>query len=665
MRADYCHRARSIRSAALGAVDGARGRGLTGWTPWLFGLLTALVVLGPALRPGALLNLDLVITPEVPVPRGAWGLGPDLPRRVPLGLALAWASSLVGGPVAAKVLFGACLTGAFAGVWRLATGAPPLCRVGAGLLYTLSPYTLTRLGVGHWMLVASIAVLPWALPHLLRPNEARPRTFLWALALGITGVNGGLFAAILVTVGVIADRGRGAIRVATLVLIAQLPWLVPGAIVLGSAPPDLADPRYFATRSEGLLGLLRVIVGDGFWRELSQVGAVRGTGAALLGAGLLAMAVLGRRDLSSAWGGRAAVAAVLGLAVVLASAVPGAEALYRQLAGTQMGATLRDGQRMLALFLVWLAPAAAVGVTRLYEGARPSLVPVVHALPALAAAVLAAPALWGIGGALRPVSFPAGWAEAREVVASAPGTLVALPWHEYLDLDFADDRRVFNPVPDYFGHDVIFSSDPELGRRSSEQADPRELHVRRVAEQVRSARPQSEELARLGVRWVVLLHEVDWRRYSALSADPGLEAVIATPALELFRVKGWRGPFVDDLGHAVEGRSLLGPLATVEASGPLSWARPAIPGWVRGTSTAGRTETGLVRLPAGDGPVWYWPSLMTLAADMTTLGVAVVALRRCKNARDGKETEATGVGFRDSDHPGYEVADLDPPKAGV
>ncbi len=56
---------------------------------------------------------------------------------------------------------------------------------------------------------------------------------------------------------------------------------------------------------------------------------------------------------------------------------------------------------------------------------------------------------------------------------------------------------------------------------------------------------------------------------------------------------------------------------------------------------------------------------MTLAADMTTLGVAVVALRRCKNARDGKETEATGVGFRDSDHPGYEVADLDPPKAGV
>jgi hypothetical protein len=542
---------------------------------------------------------------------------------------------LVGGPIAAKVFFGACLTGAFVGVWRLAAGTPALCRVGAGLLYALSPYTLTRLGVGHWMLVAGIAVLPWALPHLLRPNEAWPRTFLWALALGVTGVNGGLFAAVLVSVGLAADRGRGTIRVATLVLIAQLPWLVPGAIVLASAPPDLADPRYFATSSEGLLGLFQVVVGAGFWRQLSQVGAVRGTGAALLGAGLLALAVLGRRDLPSAWGKRAAVAAVLGLAIALASALPGVEALYRHVAETQIGAALRDGQRMLALFLVWLAPAAAAGVPRVYAGARPSLVRVVHALPALVAVIVAAPALWGIDGALYPVSFPPGWAEAREAVASAPGTLVALPWHQYLDIGFADDRRVFNPVPDFFGHDVIFSSDPELGRRSSEQADPREPHVRLVGEQIRRAHPQSEELARLGVRWVVLLHEVDWRQYYALSDDPGLEAVVSTPALELFRVKGWRGPFVDHLGEAVEGRSLLAPLATVEPSGPLSWARPAIPGWLRGTSTAGRTETGLVRLPAGKGPVWYWPALMTLAADVTTLGVAVVALRRCR-CHDGR-----------------------------
>ena len=49
----------------------------------------AVVVLGPALKPGSLLNLDLVFTPRMPVPRGIWGLGPELSRRIPLGVLVA------------------------------------------------------------------------------------------------------------------------------------------------------------------------------------------------------------------------------------------------------------------------------------------------------------------------------------------------------------------------------------------------------------------------------------------------------------------------------------------------------------------------------------------------------------------------------------------------
>src|SRR3954451_5593136 len=124
----------------------ARQRG----APWLAGVVLALLVLGPALAPGSLLNLDLVFTPTIPVPRGVWALGPELSRRVPLGVGLAWASTLIGGPLAGKLLLGGALTIAFVGAWRLLTSASVPARLCAAVRYAGSPFVLTRVAVGHW-----------------------------------------------------------------------------------------------------------------------------------------------------------------------------------------------------------------------------------------------------------------------------------------------------------------------------------------------------------------------------------------------------------------------------------------------------------------------------------------------------------------------------------
>ncbi len=610
-----------------------------GIVPWVVGLAVALVSLGPALGPGSLLSLDLVVPPTIPLPRGTWGLGPDLPRRVPLGVPLALASTLVGGPLAAKLLFSSCITVAFVGVWRLASVAPLACRLGAGLLYALSPFTLTRLGVGHWMLLATIAVLPWALPALLRPTDDARRTFLWAAALAATGVNGGLYGAVLVSVGVLADRGRGAGRTIVLFLLAQLPWLVPGVIVFASGP-ELADPGSFATRlgSSGPLGL---VVGGGFWRQSNQVGNVAGVGPMLLGLGLVGLSVVPGGGLPAAWRRRAATAGAIGFGLALVSAVPFLERLFAAFAATPLGAPLRDGQRMLGLFLVWLAPSVAFGAAALARGAGRGLAPLLRVLPSGAALVLAAPALSGIGGALEPVSFPNGWFEAREVVEQAPGTVLALPWHQYLDVSFADNRRIFNPVPDFFGGDVLSSSDPELGTPSREQADPREPHVAEVERQLRSGASQSETLARLGVRWVVLLQEADWRSYTpALAEDPGLEHVVRTPSVELYRVRRWNGPFLDPAGTPVASRSPIAPLVRLEGAAPVTWQRPAAPGWLRGTTPAGRSASGLIELPAGRGLVWYWPATLTLLAYVLTLAGAATAI--CRLRQEGQAPVDTG-----------------------
>src|SRR5437588_1886929 len=297
--------------------------------PWLAGGALAGLVLGPALAPGSLLNLDLVFTPTIPVPRGVWALGPELSRRVPLGAALAWASTLIGGPLAGKLLLGGALAIAFAGVWRLLPDAGVAARLGAGLLYAGNPFTLTRVAVGHWGVVAALAVLPWALPVLLRPGDDLRRTWLWSVAIGATGVTGGMFGLVLVVCGLVADSGRRALRVAAVFLVAQLPWLIPGAFTLGAAGP-LSNPRHYATRASVPFGVLRVFAGGGFWRGPSQVGA-EGAGGALLGAALLGLAIVGARRLPAPWRARAAGAAAVGVAFALVSGMPGLRSLFADL----------------------------------------------------------------------------------------------------------------------------------------------------------------------------------------------------------------------------------------------------------------------------------------------------------------------------------------------
>src|SRR5207253_147664 len=149
-------------------------------------------------------------------------------------------------PFAGKLLLAGALVVAFAGVWRLLPEAGVATRFGAGVLYAASPFTLTRVAVGHWGVVAALAVLPWALPVLLRPNDDLRRTWLWSVAIGATGVTGGVFGLVLVVCGLVADRGRRAVSVVAIFLVAQLPWLIPGIFTVGSAGP-LSNPRHYAT----------------------------------------------------------------------------------------------------------------------------------------------------------------------------------------------------------------------------------------------------------------------------------------------------------------------------------------------------------------------------------------------------------------------------------
>jgi hypothetical protein len=601
-------------------------------TAWLVGVIAGAVALGPGFGSGSLLNLDLVLTAKTPVPPGLWGLGPDPPRRVPFGVLFAWGSHLLGGPLAGKLILVLCVASAVAGVIRLVpAGVPALASVGAGLLYGLSPFTLTRLATGQWDVLGAAAVLPWALPSLTRPGRSLARTFTWSAALGFTGVVGGLSALMVAGVGLAADRGRRTLPIAASVLSPQLMWAIPGVFVLG-LHHGLAGSASFPTRATGPLGAPTLLAGQGFWRSASQLGH-SGSGAVLLGLVLGALAALGATTLPDEWRWRGLAVAAIGLGLALASAVPGVRSASADLTAMGPLAAFRETQRFFPLVLVWVMPAAACGAMRLGGGGHGRRIPTWPAvIPVIIAAALALPALADGWSVLRPVRFSSEWAAAHRAVAAAPGPVLALPWHEYLDLTAAKGRRVLNPLPDYLGGDVIASTDPEVGPPRQEGVDARIPALKPLIAQASAGEPVASALARLQVRWVAVLRDADWEAFTGLASDPGLAPAVAGNQLDLYRVRAWPGRVVAASGGAVRDRAIVAPLHDLTTSGPAVWDHAAMSGWLRGLHPVGRTADGLVRLPGGSGVVWYWPAVLVVGVDLAIL-VALFAVNRRRFVR--------------------------------
>jgi hypothetical protein len=259
------------------------------------------------------------------------------------------------------------------------------------------------------------------------------------------------------------------------------------------------------------------------------------------------------------------------------------------------------------------------------------------AVPLAVACVLAGPGLFGLNGRLEPATFPSEWARAHDRRDAAQGTLLALPFSEYVDLQFAGNRRVLNPIPAYFGGDVVYSSDPELDAPARERADPREPTVRRIVSRMSEGRPPSRALARVGIRWVALLHQEDWLSLrKVLDTDPGIHRAVAGRTLDLYEVTRWRGPAVEQAtGDHVSVATPVLPLADLGTDAAATWYRAGSDGWLRGFDALRTRPDGTLGVPAGDGLVWYWPTLVVLSADLVFLGVlagVLVGRRRSEKA---------------------------------
>ena len=488
---------------------------LTGLLPTVWVLVLSLVLLGPALAPGYVLTYDMVWVPDLALGPAALGVSSALPRAVPSDAIVAVLDQLVPGMLLQKVVLLGALVLAGCGIQRL-VGDSMVAKLVAATAYLWNPFVVERLWIGHWPLLLGYAALPWVIHSVTRlaAGEARWGAVAGWLVLGSLSPNAGLMTGLAAVVaGLAGHRGRDAgsarLRLVGLVAAVNAPWLVSGILHAGSAVTAGVDA--FALNSEGPLPAPLAALGLGGIWNAEVVPASRSTALAWVGLAVtLALGAAGARrwsrSASSPQRVTLVVCAVIGLALALAPTLaPGPlDRLVQTIPGAGL---LRDSARSLALLAplvaVLMADGAQALVERVASPARWGLATALVLLP-----VMAMPdAAWGVGGALRPVSYPPGLLRAADELDRArtelPGDVVVLPFSSYRAPEWNDGRKVLVPLGRLLGSGVVTSDELLLPGRVVPGEDPLGPRVS-AALALPTAQARSEALVALGLQYAAV-----------------------------------------------------------------------------------------------------------------------------------------------------------------
>ena len=488
------------------SVSGTRWA-VTGYSLALTSLVTA-----PLLSPGYLLIRDAVSTPRSYLSDSAIGLGEAAPRAVPQDFAVAMLSTAADGGVVVKVLLFAALFAAGWGAGRLAGRLLPEAGLPGQLVAVTvavwNPFVAERLLQGHWSLLLGYGCLPWVAEAVIglrtEPGPARWAPVVFWIALAGFTPTGLIMAAIVGLVCVAVPGTTSRLRCAATVLgiaaAAALPWLTASAMGTALSGAQSAGLAPFAARAETGLGTLGSLAGlGGIWNAEAVPGS-RTTGFAVVGTVvLLAVVACGVPALVRRRSTEPLV--ILAVAAVLLPAAmatgPGMAVLRAGVDAVPGLAVLRDAQKWVACAMPAYALAGAAAVLVLGRWVRPALA----ALACCAALVAVLPDLaWGVGGHLRPVRYPPGWAAMAQQVNAEPQTVAALPVGTMRRFGWSGSAPVLDPLPRWVRADVLTTGDLQIAGTTVAGEGGRARDVQRLLES--GADPA--ELTRAGVGWLVV-----------------------------------------------------------------------------------------------------------------------------------------------------------------
>lgn len=526
----------------------------------LYGLATAFIM-APLVLPGYIFALDMVFTPNLPLPPGG------SPSFVILAL-LHYAAMLLPSDILQKIVLCALLLLAGLGAHVLARtllqekswSALPL--YGAGLLYVFNPFVYARFMSGQYLVLLGYALLPFMIRSVWRFFEkptAKTAVIMggWSAAVSLASVHVAGIALLIVALlswlwlwrrrrdkQWLKATAIWGVAANGIVLIASSYWLVPLLFGVGSTANTIqsftqADRSAFATHGEGLGVFGNILTLRGFWAEAPDLFLLPENVFWWWWLPLVLVLLLVVYGIYVGWKYSRGLTLAFGAGMLAAAFIAMSTIVNSWLVATiPLFAGFREPQKFVVILALGYAIFGALALRQLQERLKHLKVSADEVIIVLCALPIATAPLMPLGfaGQLRPREYPADWYTANTLLSASDGKVLFLPWHLYMRFDFAG-RVVANPAKSFFSAPIVMSGNPEMaGAKSYSMTQSQQF----IEKQILPAAGRGENIAgrlqKQGIAYVVVAKELDYKNYNFLSKQPGFTILRDSQTLRIYRV---------------------------------------------------------------------------------------------------------------------------------
>jgi hypothetical protein len=633
-----------------------------------FGLLIGIAVCVPFFRPGTLWLLDWGIGPHFPtVPLGAYGLANGVTTGVPLATVFdLWVHLL--GPAGTWLPLLLVFPLASWSVARLVGGT--IFRVlPAAAFYSVNPFVFDRIYVGHIALLLGYALLPLATKSALNWFRGGrwwlPAPALWWAVLTAMSPHFCWIYGVVVLVCCISGGGRyliGAGRLLTCIVVYALSsaYIALPSLAGASSPgPSIADLSIYRTTGDPHLGLFLNVLGlYGFWRlgpgPIQPKAAAAGWVFILFA--LLVVAIVGAVGKLRGGGAQSedrispsvvkALLAIglLGYLLALGEQGPTGAIFRWAYFHVPFFAIMREPQKWAVLVALTLSVMFGLGAERLVgttNGYRVAKRANVWFAASLLLPLAYAPTIFdGLAGQIGLSRLPASWATADKQMGTGDGQILFLPWHLYLAFPFTGGRVISNPAPTSFRRTVISGDNVEVTGEQSSSA-PRSVYVQQLLAHGNGTFHFGQDIAPLGVQYVVLAKSVDWRNYSWLTRQSDLRMILDSSTLEVWESTAFLSSHERQLRTHIVERSPVAYEIIGRSAGQLNVPVAFQAGWEAGGHLARASRYGTLQISTSalretlTFRPWAFAraGYLVSSATVVLLGLALASTRRSARRR--------------------------------
>lgn len=199
---------------------------------------------------------------------------------------------------------------------------------------------------------------------------------------------------------------------------------------------------------------------------------------------------------------------------------------------------MRETQKWVAAIVPVYGIFLAFGIKELFELKYVDMNQKVASLFLSGVIIMQAPLLlWGFGGQVRPVEYPADWYKVDAMIqqeSNCEGKILFLPWHMYMSFGWVGNI-VANPAMEFFTCPVIQGTNMEFGGIYDSGIDS---VGERVGEWI-AGQGNTDLLSSNmdNIRYIILAKEVDWQTYDWVSTLQGVSLIKETQTLKVYKVE--------------------------------------------------------------------------------------------------------------------------------